>query len=88
MLGQAFSKRPFGSSKCDSTEHSVQNYPSCAPVEADRLLREKRSDAEKKVKLAHARSSSGEVMTTGNGVEMSRLYWLQDRIVVPYSLAS
>ena len=62
-------KQRFKCLKCDSTEHSVRNCPSCAPGEADSLLKYRRSESERKVKKAVASCSSEEGMTTVDGIE-------------------
>nr|CCA17680.1 AlNc14C38G3334 [Albugo laibachii Nc14] len=62
-------KQRFKCLKCDSTEHSVRRCPACAPEEAERLLKQRSSYAEGKVKKAVARNISGEVMRTVDGIE-------------------
>nr|CCA25237.1 AlNc14C283G10147 [Albugo laibachii Nc14] len=65
----------FNCLKCDSTQHSVRNCPSCVPGEAELLLKQRRVPVEKRVedktraKKAAGCGNSGEVMASVDGVE-------------------
>lgn len=74
------SKHRFKCFKCDITEHSVRNCMPCAPAVTERLIRQRRFEAERKVRKSVKRKSSGEVMTTSMASLMSIIYCIQDRI--------